>query len=206
MSFFSCHVVIQIRPILYWALSSRVWSELLLFISHFFPLSDSPFLLLSGGVGSLCRGGEADGGAPEWGEGSRGENQVGSWRGRTDVSPPPLIRITSLPLRTVNCWCESKRQKVNWCQTPGWPLCATEATATTSASAYRPAQRVFVSARIVVVAALAPTGPRRLLLRDILRYEPRNIFFLNWQERFLEVAPQIIELYYIQSSFKAPSS
>lgn len=48
--------------------------------SHTFsPLSVSPFLLLSGGVGSPCRGGEADGGARERGEGSGGENQVGSW-------------------------------------------------------------------------------------------------------------------------------
>lgn len=55
--------------------------------SHTFsPLSVSRFLLLSGGVGSPCRGGEADGGARGRGEASGGENQVGSWRGRNGVT------------------------------------------------------------------------------------------------------------------------
>lgn len=176
--------------------------------SHtFFPLSASPFLLLSGGVGSPCRGGEADGGARERREGSGGENQVGSRRGRTDrySSSSHQKHIAACRYCQPGRWSESKRQKMNPCETPGWPLFATEAAAMTSAFACRPAQHVFVSACIVVVAALAQTGLHRLLPREFLRYVPWSIFILNCQERFLEVAPQIIELYSHWSSFKAPS-
>lgn len=64
---------------------------------------------------------------------------------------------------------------------------------------------VFVSARILAVAALTPPWPHRLLLREFLRYQPWNIFILNRQGGFLEVAPRITELYYLWSSFKVPN-
>lgn len=44
----------------------------------------------SGGVGSPCRGGEADGGAPEWGEASGGKNEVRTQRKELPSLPLPL--------------------------------------------------------------------------------------------------------------------
>lgn len=57
-------------------------------------------LLLSGGVGSPCRGGEADGGAPEWGEASRGKNKVRSERGQEASSLIPFPIVPSVSSKT----------------------------------------------------------------------------------------------------------
>lgn len=61
-------------------------------------------LLLSGGVGSPCRGGEADGGAPEWGEASRGKNKVRSERGQeaSSLIPFPIVPSVSSVIKNIS--------------------------------------------------------------------------------------------------------
>ena len=63
-----------------------------------YPTLFSLCLLLSGGVGSSCRGGEADGGVPEWGETSRGENKVRRERRKEGKKRPLPSRFPCSPV------------------------------------------------------------------------------------------------------------